>query len=254
VSSLLGMLKPLLLLISRIETAITRAWVSAAYRRQMLVQWYLPPEPESFEHHIDLYYQWLATRDAMWVERGVFSLLALRGGDALEIACGDGFNARNFYSARSRRVVACDIDPAVIAFAKARNAAPNVEYLVQDVRNALPEGPFENVVWDAAIEHFTEAEIFDILVRLKARLVSGGLLSGYTIVEREDGQKHLTHHEHEFKSKEQLGQLLSRAFRNVLVFETVSPTRHNLYFYASEGSLPFSAGWPKAFRAGPQAA
>jgi SAM-dependent methyltransferase len=251
--SLRAALKPLLLFLSRIETAIARAWVSAAYRRQLLVQWYLPPEPESFEHHIDLYYQWLATRDSMWVERGVYSSLALRGGDVLEIACGDGFNARNFYSARSRRVIACDIDPAAIAFARSRNSAPNVDFRVLDVRQALPEGPFGNVVWDAAIEHFTESEILGIFARIKERLVPDGILSGYTIVERDDGQKHLSHHEHEFESKEHLGRLLARAFANVLVFETVSPSRHNLYFYASEGRLPFSAGWPQAFRAGPLA-
>lgn len=252
--SLRATFKPLLLFFARIETRLASAWVSAAYRRQMHIQWFLPPEPESFEHHIDLYYQWLATRDSMWVERGVFSSLALRGKDVLEIACGDGFNARNFYSARSRRVIACDIDPAAIAFAQARNAAPNVEYRVQDVRQALPEGPFENVVWDAAIEHFTESEILDILAHIKARLAPDGILSGYTIVERDDGTKQLSHHEHEFKSKEQLGQLLGRAFRNVLVFETVTPTRHNLYFYASEGKLPFSPGWSRAFWSRPQAA
>jgi SAM-dependent methyltransferase len=246
--SLRAALKPLLLLFSRVETRLAAAWVSAAYRRLMHIQWRLPPEPESFEHHIDLYHQWLATRDSMWVERGVYSSLALRGGDVLEIACGDGFNARNFYSARSSRVIACDIDRCSIAYARARNAAPNIEYQVLDVRESLPHGSFDNVVWDAAIEHFTEGEILDILARIKARLTPSGILSGYTILERADGQKHLSHHKHEFRDKEQLGQLLHRVFSNVLVFETKSLTRQNLYFYASEGSLPFSASWPQAFR------
>jgi SAM-dependent methyltransferase len=243
-------LKALFLFFSRIETALARRWVSSAYKRLMWVQWRIPPEPESFEHHIDLYYQWLATRDAMWVERGVLSSLALRGGLVLEIACGDGFNARNFYSSRADRVIACDIDEKVISFARANNAAPNVEYRVVDIRSELPEGTFDNVIWDAAIEHFTEAEILGILTRLKARLSPSGVLSGYTIVERGDGLKHLSHHEHEFESKEELGGLLARAFSNVLVFESTSVNRNNLYFFASEGTLPFSAQWPRSYRAG----
>jgi len=249
-TSFRAVLKALLLFFSRIETALAQRWVSSAYKRLMWVQWFLPPEPESFEHHIDLYYQWLTTRDAMWVERGVFNSLALRGGPVLEIACGDGFNTRNFYSARSERVVACDIDKKVISFARKRNSAPNVDYRVMDVRSTLPEGSFDNVIWDAAIEHFTEAEILQILMRLKARLSSAGVLSGYTIVERGGGLKHLSHHEHEFESKEELGDLLANSFANVLVFETTSVGRHNLYFFASDATLPFSAQWPKCYRVG----
>jgi hypothetical protein len=80
------------------ETSLAVRWVAHAHRRLMAVQWGIAPMPEHFDHHIDLYYQWLATRNSLWVERGAFGSLALRGGDLLELACGDGFNARNFYS------------------------------------------------------------------------------------------------------------------------------------------------------------
>lgn len=240
--------KPLLEFAARVETRVARAWVASAHRRLMKIQWSVPPQPEHFDHHIDLYYQWLANRSSFWVERGVFGGLALKGGDVLELACGDGFNARNFYSPRSRSVVACDFDPSAIRVARAKNSAPNVRFELADIRTAMPAGQFENIVWDAAIEHFTPGEIAKILSDIKARLATGGVLSGYTIVARGDGSKMLTHHEHEFASKAELGEFLAPHFRNVTVFETVHPERTNLYFWASDEIVPFAPDWPDAIR------
>jgi len=70
----------------------------------------------------------------------------------LELACGDGFNTRNFYSLKSSRIVACDIDADVIATARRKNAAPNVEYLVCDIKRGLPAGTFDNIVWDVSAD------------------------------------------------------------------------------------------------------
>jgi SAM-dependent methyltransferase len=212
----------------------------------MAIQWSLPPQPEFFDHQIDLFYWWLASRNSLWLERGVFGSLALQGGGVLEIACGDGFNARNFYSLRSERVVACDFDPKAIKTAQGKNSAPNIEFLLVDIRTEMPEGEFENIIWDAAIEHFTPDEIAKILNGIKSRLTDDGILSGYTIVERADCTKSLSHHEYEFKSKEDLLRFFQPHFRNVTVFETEYPERHNLYFWASDGVLPFGLGWSKA--------
>jgi hypothetical protein len=94
----------------------------------------------------------------------------------------------------------------------------------------MPEGKLENIIWDAAIEHFTPDEIAKVLGGIKSRLTDDGILSGYTIVERADGKKSLSHHEYEFKSKEDLLRFLSLHLKNVTVFETEYPGRHNLYF------------------------
>jgi len=227
----------------QIESAVARRWVAATHRDLMAIQWSIPPQPEHFDHHIDLYYHWLASRNPLWLERGVYGSLALQGGRVLEMACGDGFNARNFYSLRSQWVVACDFDPKAIAVAKQKNSAPNITYLIADIRAALPEGSFENVVWDGAIEHFTLDEIGKILDKVKKRLTGTGVLSGYTIVEKADGKKSLSHHEYEFKSKQDLLQTLAPHFQHVTVFETVYPDRHNLYFWASDGEIPFGPSW-----------
>lgn len=227
------------------ECWLTRKWAASAHKRLLFIQWGLNPTPEFFDHQIDLYYQWLHKRNSLWLERGVFGSLALRGADVLELACGDGFNARNFYSLRSRKIIACDFDPKAIATAKSKNDCKNIEFILADIRSEMPghDQKFENVVWDAAIEHFTEPEIFKIMTDIKKRLTQNGILSGYTVLERDDGMKHIHQHEYEFKSKEDLMRFLSPFFQNTYVFETIFSERHNLYFYASDGVIPFSKDW-----------
>jgi SAM-dependent methyltransferase len=227
-----------------LEARLAARWAYWAHKRLMDAQWYIKPNPEWFDHHLDLYYCFLRDRNSLWVERGAFGSLALKHGDLLELACGDGFNSRNFYSLRSRRVVACDFDPTALATARRKNSAPNVEYILADIRTQMPEGRFENVVWDAAIEHFTPAEIAKIMADIKRRLTPDGILSGYSIVERAGGGKAIHQHEYEFADMDDLKRFLSPHFRNVKVFETIFPSRHNLYFWASDGALPFDAGWP----------
>ena len=96
------------------EAKISSLWACAAHKRLMAVQWGIPPQPENFDHQIDLFYWWQKSRNPQWVERGVYGALSLHGGKVLELCCGDGFNARNFYSLVSESVVACDIDPHIL--------------------------------------------------------------------------------------------------------------------------------------------
>ncbi|MDH5645694.1 MAG: class I SAM-dependent methyltransferase [Candidatus Heimdallarchaeota archaeon] len=242
---LLTPIKSIIEFIIEMECHIARSWVSSAHKRLMAVQWLIPESPEHFDHHIDLYYQWLETRNSLWVERGVFGSLALKGNKVLELACGDGFNAKNFYSLHSHSVIACDFDPAAIKTANNKNQAENLTFVLADIRNEMPgnKSEFDNIVWDAAIEHFTEVEIEKIMKDIKNRLTESGVLSGYTIVERYDGEKHIHQHEYEFKSKEDLMRFLEPHFTNVRVFETIFPTRHNLYFWASDSVIPFDSDW-----------
>ena len=247
IKTVLSSIKPGLEAIVKLEARVAAWWARAAFRRLKAVQWALEPQPEHFDHRIDLYAQWRDTRNPLWLERGVFSGLALRpGGRVLELACGDGFSARNFFSIRSESVVACDFDPSAIATARAHNRAKNVTFVEADIRTQMPEGRFDNVVWDAAIEHFTPTEIAQVLQSIKDRLGDDGVLSGYTIVERSDGVKSLSHHEYEFQDKADLLRFLTPHFKQVTVFETVYPSRHNLYFWASDGTLPFAPGWASA--------
>lgn len=169
------------------------------------------------------------------------------GGGVLELACGDGFNAKNFYSHRSTKVIACDFDPKAIKTAKRKNASQNITYILADIRTDMPgeRAEFQNVIWDAAIEHFTEDEIDNIIKNIKLRLSTNGILSGYSIVEKEEGVKAIHQHEYEFKSKEDMYRFFQPHFKRVIVFETIYPSRHNLYFWASDGTLPFQSEWTR---------
>ena len=66
------------------ECLIASKWASKAHEHLMWSQWRILPQPEFFDHQIDLYYQWLEKRDSLWLERGVFSGLAMKNGSVLE--------------------------------------------------------------------------------------------------------------------------------------------------------------------------
>jgi ubiquinone/menaquinone biosynthesis C-methylase UbiE len=243
----LGFAKPLLEAVVSLESRISERWVSAAYHRLFLVQWGIYPLPEFYEHKIGMFWGWGPTRQAYWVERGVFSLLTMKQGcKVLELCSGDGFNAHHFYSCRAGSVLAVDFDPKAINYARRNFKAPNVTYEVADIRTQMPDGPFDNIIWDGAIEHFTEQEIFDLVGAIKKRLAPNGTVSGYTFVEASTGKPKFVHHEIEFQSPADLARFFYPHFKNVKVFRTIYSERTNLYFWASDGDLPFSPGWPHA--------
>src|SRR5690242_17450870 len=164
-------LKRVLVSILEVINWSLRKIVGWTHFAQFALQWGIQPRPEWFDHYLDQYWQWGATNNGLWVERGVFSRMVLKENSRmLEICCGDGFNARHFYSSRAGSVLALDFDEDAVPHAKRYNSAPNITYLRHDIRDGLPPGPFDNIVWDAAIEHFTEQEIDDIVRVLAERV------------------------------------------------------------------------------------
>jgi SAM-dependent methyltransferase len=229
-----------------------RRVVGIGYKYQFEAEWRIDPSPEWYDHLIHQYWFWPLSRNPMSWERGIFSMLPMKNGcRVLDLCCGGGFFAHHFFSSRASSVISVDFDPNAIVHAKANFQAPNVEFRLCDIRTDMPDGTFDNVVWDAAIEHFTEAEAGRVLADIKRRLTTDGTLSGYTIVEKAEG-KSLSHHEYEYKSKEELAAVLKRFFANVMVFENKSidqfETRHNLYFFASDGQIPFDPKWQDMLR------
>ena len=225
--------------ISRWINIYVRKLVRLTHRIQFLIEWSVD-NPEYFDHNIDMYSSWYKTRESFPVERGVFSSFAMHpNSKVLDLCCGDGFNSYHFYSLRASSVTAIDFDREAIRWAKRNYKAANLTFIIGDIRTDIPDELFDNIVWDAAVEHFTETEITDIMSRLKSVLTPYGTLSGYTIIEPEWGGKHLHQHEYEFHSKKDLARFLTPHFKNVHVFQTEFPSRTNLYFYATDGTLPF---------------
>ena len=225
------------------EAAISAAWARGAFRRLRWSQWSIGGSPPYFDHRINLYYHWPTDGDPGWLERGMMSRLALNGGDVLELTCGNGFNTRHFYASKARRVIACDFDRQAIDSARRVHAGANIEYVVADLRESMPEGRFGNVIWDFGFpisRFFTDEQADRIVANVRARLESDGIFSGYTAVE--PGRTRLsTQMRYDFTSADDLRQLLSISFANVRVLQINSPGRCNLYFWASDGALPLQA-------------
>ena len=228
---------------------ISKFFVGHHHHMLMFSEWCID-NPENFNHDIDQYYQWSKTGKSHWVERGVYNDLALQNFDEpvlIELCCGEGFNTKHFYSQNAKFIYACDFDKRAISRARRAYKMPNIEFAVADIRTDIPdkvkgETP-TNIIWDTAIEHFTPEEIEQIMNKIHGLLEpKKGILSGHTIVEREDGST-IEQHEYEFKDMADLKRFLTPWFNNVKVFETIYKDRHNLYFWASDGVLPFDNEW-----------
>ncbi len=181
-----------------------------------------------------------------------FAALALNPESAfLELCCGMGWYTDYFYSPFASEIVAVDFDPRAIEMAQRFHQRPNVKYEVMDIREKFPSGPFASVIWDGAIEHFTADEINGIMQKMRLVMTPGARLVGYTVAEPAEAPSLPTHETH-FQGIKHLASLLKSYFKNVRVFErlhpTLSPPRHNLFFYASDGPLPFDHEWEHGLR------
>tara|TARA_R110002096_G_scaffold196183_2_gene378878 strand:+ start:201 stop:1046 length:846 start_codon:yes stop_codon:yes gene_type:complete len=222
-------------------------YTAYAHETKINIDW-SPPQPEWFDHRCDQFFQFSKRRSSHWVERGVFGSLILKpSSNLLELCSGDGFNSYHFYSNRCNSVYAIDFDESAYKHAVNNYSLPNISFNLGDIRKDIPNKKFDAIIWDTAIEHFTEEEIFSIMKTIKECMNDGAVLSGHTIKENDTGEKQLSHHEREFTSKEDLAQFFEPYFSNVHVFETVHPDRHNYYFYASDSTLPFSDNWDSGY-------
>lgn len=188
--------------------------------------------PEWFDHRIDLFL-WAEKRVPFWVERGVFARAIMSEGDnVLDLCCGDGFYSYYFYSRTAAHIFAVDRDESAVEHARKWHGLANIAYRQLDIITHFPQGHYDVIVWDAAIEHFNLHEIRMILYKCYNRLLkNNGVLCGYTIIPTA-GWATPNAHKHEFGSAEELRALLLETFPFAATFETIYPSRHNLYFRA----------------------
>ena len=226
------------------------SYVSHALKSEC--DWGALPMPEFQDQFVNQFYILPEYRRTYWLEGAVFCGLGIDPGKRiLELCCGMGWYTDYFYSPFASEIVAVDFDPRAIEMAQRFHQRPNIKYEVMDIRDKFPSGPFASVIWDGAIEHFTAEEIDGIMQKIRSASTPGARLVGYTVAESAAAPSLPTHETH-FQGIAHLGDLLKRYFKNVRVFErlhrTVAPPRHNLFFYASDGSLPFDAEWEHGLR------
>jgi SAM-dependent methyltransferase len=232
--------------------AVLRAACAASHHLQYKVEGFLRPSAEWFDHEIDVSWQWAARQRSMFLERGVLNTLAIRpGAEVLEICCGDGFNAHRFYAERGAHVLAVDHNREALVHARRFHSRANIEYRPCDILQSIPEGPFDNVIWDSAMHHFTLSEVAAILASAHRSLAPGGVLSGYTVIE--PGQDY-AYARLRFQGPEALADVLTGEFAHVSVLETPDAMRRNLYFFASDvaSALPFAEGIRQLSQAPPE--
>jgi 2-polyprenyl-3-methyl-5-hydroxy-6-metoxy-1,4-benzoquinol methylase len=237
--------KPHILAALRRGNERVRAVSARTHAAQHHLDWTWPPAPEWFDHHVEAHMR-DATHHNISEERGVFtSWVVPTGGRVLDLCCGDGYYSRRYYTHRASEVVGVDFDPNVIDYARSTNGAANIRFEVADARQSLPDGPFDVVAWNGAIEHFTETEVIGILRNIQARLADGGILAGDTPMS--DGAKLLVHHEREYASPSDLLGVLRAVFPHACVWTCESAARTELYFYAAddERAIPFAPSSPR---------
>jgi SAM-dependent methyltransferase len=233
-------LVPALKLINR---AARRA-VGTLHLLQYKVEGLLRPDAEWFDHQLDVYWQWPARRRASFLERGVLSGLTIRpGATVLELCSGDGFNCARFYASRAASVIGLDANGDAVAHARRVNAAPNVSYVQGDIRADLPSGPFDNVIWDAALTHFSDEEVERVLGGVRRVLRPGGVLSGHTDYEAGIDYSYAVT---QLPDSESLADVLGRVFEHVYIRRSEDGPRVNYYFFCSDraDALAFSPQHP----------
>jgi SAM-dependent methyltransferase len=228
----------------RLINAGARRAVRTPHLLQFKVEGLLNPDAEWFDHQLDTYWQWPARHRASFLERGVLNGLAIgTGARVLELCSGDGFNSSRFYGPRAQSVIGLDANRDALVHARRANPAPNVRFVQADIRDELPAGPFDNVIWDSALTHFSEDDLQRILARVRGVLAPGGVLSGQ--VDYEPGGDYsyamLT-----LPDASSLARVLAGAFPHIYIRQSPDGPRTNYYFFCSgrREALPFSPEHP----------
>ena len=227
---------------------VSRLLAYNAHNLKMFCDFQIPPTALYTDHYINQFYLMSAFKRTWWVEGPALCGLAIEPGSRiLELGCGTGYYADVFFSPFATEIVAVDIDPRAIETARRKHQAKNIRYEVMDFRKTLPYGPFDVVIWTPTIFAYTPDEVDTFMQRLREVISKDARLCGFTCIEANHAGPGILWHD-----MNSLAERLKRFFNNVRAFERVHPTvrppRHELYFFASDGPLPFDAEWPHGIR------
>jgi hypothetical protein len=148
---------------------------------QFALQWDIKPRPEWFDHFLDQYWQWGATNNSLWVERGVFSRVILKKNSRmLEICCGDGFNTT--HSTRARSISTRMQSPTPNDTIPRRTSPLSAGYPC-----CIAGGPFDTSCGMRRSSILPKRTRYHH-GRDRRRLGPDGILSGYTLTEDKTGR------------------------------------------------------------------
>jgi SAM-dependent methyltransferase len=227
---------------------VSRLVAYNAHNLKLLCDLQISPTSLYTDHYLNQFFLMSVFKRSWWVEGPAFCGLAIEPGSRiLELGCGTGYYTDVFFSPFASEIVAIDIDPRAIETARRSHQAKNIRYEVMDFRKTLPEGIFDVVVWTPTIFAYTPDEVHTFMTRLREVMRPNARLCGFTCIET-------SHRDPEalWYDMNSLAERLKRYFRNVRAFErvhsTVQPPRHELFFFASDGILPFDGEWQHGVR------
>jgi SAM-dependent methyltransferase len=227
---------------------VSRLVAYNAHNLKLLCDFQIQPATLYTDHFVNQFFLMSALKRTWFVEGPAFCGLAIEPGSRLlELGCGTGYYTDVFFSPFAAEIVAIDIDPRAIETARRSHQAKNIRYEVMDFRKTLPEGIFDVVVWTPTIFAYTPDEVHTFMTRLREVMRPNARLCGFTCIET-------SHRDPEalWYDMNSLAERLKRYFRNVRAFErvhsTVQPPRHELFFFASDGILPFDGEWQHGVR------
>jgi SAM-dependent methyltransferase len=215
---------------------------------KLLCDFLIAPTTQFTDHYLNQFFLMSAFKRTWWVEGPSICGLAIEpGARVLDLGCGTGYYTDVFYSPFASEIVGIDIDPRAIETARRIHPGKNIRYELMDFRKELPPGPFDVVIWTPTIVSYSPSEVRTLLEMLKKVMSKRACLCGFTGAEADRAGPEILWHD-----ARSLAERLNGYFKNVRSFDrlhaTIQPPRHCLYFYASDGILPFDAEWPHDVR------
>ena len=126
-----------------------------------------------YDRGADLNARWFA--DVAAVETGLVAFLdARKARDALELACGTGLFTR-LLAPRVDHLLALDGSPEVIAINRARVAAANVEYVLQDLFAWQPTRRYDLIFMSFWLSHVPDERFDRFWSSVRAALARDGI-------------------------------------------------------------------------------
>jgi SAM-dependent methyltransferase len=219
-----------------------------AHNLKVLCDFQVSPSTLFTDHYLNQFFLMSTLKRTWWVEGPTFCGLAIEPGSRiLELGCGTGYYTDVFFSPFASEIIAVDIDPRAIETARRMHQAKNIRYEVMDFRTKLPDGLFDLIVWSPTIFAYTPDEVHTFMGKLREIMSEKARLCGWTYVEADHEGPGILWHD-----MNSLAERLKRYFKNVRAFErvhsTIQPARHALFFYASDGTLPFDTEWSHGVR------
>lgn len=101
----------------------------------------------------------------------------------LDVGCGIGALAYDVAEKSQAHVTAIDLSPNNIAKASKHYSHPRVRYIVGDVLQKLPDGPFDVIILSNVLEHLKERPVF--LRRIREAVSPSRLLIRVPLFERD---------------------------------------------------------------------